>query len=101
MANIFESLKQMSKLKQQASTFQKMLAGKIVEVTSPGKEITLKVNGKMEILALNIDPDILKPDKKQHLEKLLINTWASAQKEVEKVIGTELKSQVGDFNLPF
>ena len=101
MANMFDNLKQLGKLKQQASQFQKMLASKIVEVASSGQEIKLKVNGKMEILSLDINSEILKPEKKQYLEKLLIKTWTSAQKEVEKAIGADIKSQMGNFNLPF
>lgn len=98
MANIFDNLKQMAQLKQQADQFQRLLAGKIVEVSSPGKELRLKVNGKMELLAVEISADCLKPERKDFVEKLFVRTWAQAQREVQKVIGSELKSQMG--NLP-
>ena len=101
MANIFDSLKQLGQLRQQAAKFQKMLASKIVEVSSPDGEVKLKVNGKMELISIEIAPDILKPENKVHLEKLIKKTFSSAQKEVEKVISSELKSQMGSFNLPF
>lgn len=101
MANIFDSLKQLTQLKHQAAKFQKMLASKTVEVSSPSGEVKLKVNGKMELISIEINPDILKPENKIYLEKLIKKTFLSAQKEVEKVIGSELKSQMGSFNLPF
>lgn len=101
MANIFDSLKQLGQLRQQASKFQKMLASKIVEVSSSGGEVKIKVNGKMELISIEINSEILKPENKVYLEKLIKKTFSSAQKEVEKVISSELKSQMGSFNLPF
>ncbi|MCD6408429.1 YbaB/EbfC family nucleoid-associated protein [bacterium] len=101
MANIFDSLKQLGQLRQQAAKFQKMLASKIIEVSSPDGEVKLKVNGKMELISIEIVPDILKPENKVHLERLIKKTFSAAQKEVEKVISSELKSQIGSFNLPF
>ena len=59
----------------------------------------IKVNGKMEILNLEFSPEVLKPEKKEYLERLFIKTWANAQKEVEKLIRKEIKMQLP--NIPF
>ncbi|HDD64734.1 MAG TPA: YbaB/EbfC family DNA-binding protein [Firmicutes bacterium] len=99
MAGIFDTLKQLSELRKQAAQFQKLLLNKIVEVSSPGNEIKIKVNGKMEILNLEFSPEVLKPEKKEYLERLFIKTWANAQKEVEKLIRKEIKMQLP--NIPF
>lgn len=101
MPGIFDNLKQIGQLKHQASQFQKMLAGKVVEVSSPGKEVTIKINGKMELLKVEIAPEVLTPEKKDYLERVLLKVWQEAQKEVEKLIGAELKSQMGSLGLPF
>ena len=97
MANMFDAMKQMGEVLK----FQKMLAAKIVERSSPGKEVTLKVNGKMEMVAIEIAPEMLCPDRKVHLEKLILKIWGEAQKEIEKILMTELKPQMGNLNLPF
>jgi len=99
MANIFDSLKQVAQLRQQAAEFQRILASKIVEAASPAGEVKIKVNGKMELLSIEIDPCVLSPEHKSRVEKLILRTWASAQKEVERVLGAELKAKVG--GLPF
>lgn len=97
MAGIFENLKQLAQLRNQAVQFQKMLESKIVEVSSPNDEIKLKINGKMEILNIEISPEILKPENKEYIEKLLKKTFQSAQKQVEKIISNEIKSKIGSF----
>ena len=97
MANIFDTMKQLGEV----AKFQKMLTAKVVERSSPGKEVTLKVNGKMELVAIEIAPEMLTPAKKVHLEKLILRIWAEAQKEIEKILMTELKPQLGNLKLPF
>ncbi|MFN4226675.1 MAG: YbaB/EbfC family nucleoid-associated protein [Candidatus Ratteibacteria bacterium] len=92
---IFENLKQMAQLKQQASQFQKILESKIVEVSSPGNEIKLKINGKMDILNIEISENLLKPENKSYFEKLIKKTFNEAKSKVEKIIATEIKSQIG------
>ncbi len=94
---IFDNLKQIAQLRQQASQFQRMLESKIVEVSSPNNEIKLKINGKMEILNIEISEDILKPENKSYIEKLIKKTFLNAQKEVEKIIANEFKSAIGSF----
>ncbi|HPP11770.1 MAG TPA: YbaB/EbfC family nucleoid-associated protein [bacterium] len=59
----------------------------------------MKVNGKMELLKVEISPEVLAPEKKVFLENLFLKTWARAQKEVERLVAAELKSQIG--GLPF
>ena len=92
---IFDNLKQLSQLRQQANQFQKLLASKVVEVSSRNDEIKLKINGKMEILNIEIDEKILKPENKNYIEKLIKKTFEEAQKEIEKIIAQEIKSTIG------
>jgi len=92
---IFDNLKQLSQLRQQANQFQKHLASKVVEVSSRNNEIKLKINGKMEILNIEIDEKILKPENKNYIEKLIKKTFEEAQKEIEKIIAQEIKSTIG------
>jgi DNA-binding protein YbaB len=49
----------------------------------------------MELISVDISPDVLKPENKGYLEKLFRNTFASAQKEIEKIISSEMRSTLG------
>jgi DNA-binding protein YbaB len=101
---MFDMLKQAAQIKKQAGQFQKMLASKECSVSSPDGKISMKVNGKMELLAIEISPELLAPEHKTHLEKLLLKTWQVAQKEIEKIIQAEARGLLGDLpigNFPF
>lgn len=102
MVNMFEMLKQAGQLRKQAGRFQKILASKVCQVSSPDGKITIKINGKMELLAVDISQDLLSPENKVKLEKMFLQTWQTAQREIEKFIQEETKNVLGDFgNLPF
>ena len=102
MVNMFEMLKQATQIRKQAGKFQKILESKVCEVSSPDGKIRMKLNGKMELLAIDIAPELLFAENKLKLEKLLLQTWQKAQKEIEKIIQEETKNFLGDFgNLPF
>lgn len=102
MANFFEMLKQAGQIKKQAGRFQKILESKISQVSSPDGKITMKVNGKLELLYIDISPELLSPENKTRLEKSLIATWQKAQKEIEKIIQEETKNILGEMgNFPF
>lgn len=102
MANMFEMLKKAGQLRKQAGHFQKVLESRICEVSSPDRKITIKVNGKMELLYIDISTELLSPANKTVLEKSLLQLWQRAQKEIERIIQEETKNMLGDLgNLPF
>jgi len=101
MAGMFDNLKQLTQLKQQANKFEKLLTSKFFEVSSPRGEVKIKVNGKMELISIDINEEILKPENKSYIEKIIKKTFSQCQKEVEKWMASEVRSQMGSFKLPF
>ncbi|MCM8758375.1 MAG: YbaB/EbfC family nucleoid-associated protein [Candidatus Omnitrophica bacterium] len=102
MTNMFEMLKKAGQLRKQAGQFQKILESRVCEVSSSDGKVKIRVNGKMELLYIDISPELLSPEKKTFLEKTLLQLWQRAQKEIEKVIQEETKNMLGDLgNLPF
>jgi len=97
--NMLDMLKQAGQIKKQASQLQKMMSGKEHEAVSKDGKIKIKINGRMNLIAIEISSDILSPENKDHIERTILNTWANAQKEMERIMQDELKSQFGD--LPF
>jgi DNA-binding protein YbaB len=95
MGSIFDNLKQIGQMRQQAAQIERILRSKTIEVSSPKGEIKMEVNGKMELLNVEIASEVLKPENKSYLERLFRTTFLSAQKEIEKMVSSEMKSQLG------
>ena len=56
-------LKQAQEMQKQIEKVQNQLSDMIIDAESGGGMVTVKVNGKQEVLELVIDPDAIKEDK--------------------------------------
>ena len=97
MVNPLNLLKQVGQLRQQAGVIQKELEDEIVEESCGG--VKLKMNGKMEIINLEIEAHLLSPENKRKLEKELIFCWNKGVKEIQSFISKNLQEKLG-MNLP-
>ena len=65
-------MKQAQEMQKQIENVQNQLSDMIIEAESGGGMVTVKVNGKHEVLELFIEPDAMKEDK-EILEDLIIS----------------------------
>ena len=70
--NMSKMLKQAQEMQKQIEKVQNQLSDMIIDAKSGGGMVTVKVNGKQEVLELVIDPDAIKEDK-EILEDLIIS----------------------------
>ncbi len=94
--SMFSKLNQIKELRSQAKKLQNELAQETVTVENKG--IKMVMDGNQKILSLDIPSELLSPEKKNDLEKYLINTFADAQKKIQGVMYKKMKSS--GFSLP-
>tara|TARA_Y100001936_G_C15689661_1_gene465318 strand:+ start:141 stop:449 length:309 start_codon:yes stop_codon:yes gene_type:complete len=70
-------LKQAKDMQEQIEQAQSQLAELVIEADSGGGMVSVKVNGKQEIIELNIDSDAMSEDKEM-LEDLIISALNKA-----------------------
>ena len=75
--NMSKLLKQAKDMQEQIEQAQSQLAELIIEADSGGGMVSVKVNGKQEIIELNIDSDAMSEDKEM-LEDLIISALNKA-----------------------
>ena len=61
--NMSKLLKQAKDMQEQIEQAQSQLAELVIEADSGGGMVSVKVNGKQEIIELNIDSDAMSEDK--------------------------------------
>jgi DNA-binding YbaB/EbfC family protein len=87
--------KQMQKLQKDMERMQEELAEKEVESSAGGGMVTATVNGRMELVDLKINPEVIDPEDPEMLEDLIIaavneamvNANEMAQSEMSKLTG--------------
>ena len=76
-------MKQAQKMQKQMEGIQSQLAEQIIEVSSGGGAINIKINGQGEFQAFKIDPEFLKEDAEFIEETLLGAVQEAAAKAKE------------------
>ena len=62
--------------------------------------VTVRMNGQMNVLAVNIDPSLMKPEEAEIVEDLVIAALTDAKAKVEAAVQEKTQSMMGDIGLP-
>ncbi|MGL5615930.1 MAG: YbaB/EbfC family nucleoid-associated protein [Sarcina sp.] len=99
MGNMQNLMKQAQQMQKQMQKTQEELESKEYE-GSAGGVVTARVNGKKEILSLNIKPEAVDPDDVEMLEDLILTAINSAMKSVEEETSDKMGKLTGGLNIP-
>lgn len=94
--NINKLMKEAQKMQSELQNKQSDLEKKTFESTVGGGAITLKINGKKEILDLNIQKEVVDPDDVETLVDLIKLVFEDAFSKVDK----ESEENMEGFNIP-
>ena len=98
--NMGNMLKQAQQLQSQMKKIQEELEHKTVEASSGGGMVTVKVNGRQEILSVIIDPEIMKQNDIEMLQSLVMAATNEALKQSQTLAQNEIGKLTGGLNLP-
>ena len=93
--NMGKMAKQVEEMQKKMSRLQEDLKERIVEATSGGGMVTVKVNGAGELVDVKVEPDVLDPDEKGMLEDLIIAAVNEGIKKATKLRETEMQKITG------
>ncbi|MBE7060276.1 MAG: YbaB/EbfC family nucleoid-associated protein [Ruminococcaceae bacterium] len=99
-ANMNNMIKQAQKMQADMMKAQTDLEEKTVETSSGGGMVTVKANGKKEILEINIKPDVVDPDDIEMLQDLVVAAVNDALHQVDSMVQSEMGKITGGLNLP-
>ncbi len=82
MANLF---KQVQKMQEDLSKAQEELSKMTVEGSSGGGMVTVRANGKQEIIGIKIDPEVVNKDDVEMLEDLIVAAINQAMEKASEM----------------
>ena len=98
--NMQAMLRQAQKMQEDMAAKQEELEAREYEVSAGGGAVSLKINGKKQILSLDIAPEIVDPDDIETLSDILVAAVNEAIKRVEETSAAEMEKITGAMNLP-
>jgi DNA-binding YbaB/EbfC family protein len=98
--NMNAMIRQAQQMQEDMTNLQEQLDAKEYEVTAGGGVVTIKINGKKEIMSLDIKPEIVDPDDIETLSDILVAAVNEAIKRVEETNSAEMAKITGNLNMP-
>jgi len=105
MLNPLKLQEMLGQAKQMQEQIQQKLAASVVEASSGGGAVTVKMNGKKEVLKVSIDPAAVSslagpnPDVAM-LEDLVAAAFNEAGRRADEIIKSNVQGMLGGLNLP-
>ncbi len=98
--NMNAMLRQAQKMQEDMATLQEELDAREYDVSAGGGVVAVKINGKKEILAIDIKPEIVDPDDIETLSDILVAAVNEAIKTVEDTNAQEMSKITGSIGMP-
>ena len=98
--NMQAMIRQAQKMQEDMATKQAELDAREYDVSAGGGVVNVKINGKREILAINLEPEIVDPDDIETLSDILVAAVNEAIKRVDDTNNEELGKITGAMNMP-
>ena len=98
--NMNGMMKQVQKMQEEMTELQTELEEREYEVSAGGGMVKVKINGKREILHIDIQPDIVDPDDIETLADVVTAAVNEAIKKVDSTSESEMQKITGGLNIP-
>jgi len=85
----------MSQAKQQYETLQKKMEQTVVEASAGGGTVTVKMDGRKQVLAIAIDPEAIKAGDVEMLQDLVMAAINEAGRKVDEAMKSSLGGMLG------
>jgi hypothetical protein len=89
----------MSQAKQQYESLQKKMQETVVEASSGGGTVTVKMDGRKQVLSLKIDPEAVKAGDIEMLQDLITAAVNEAGRKVDQAMQSTLGGMLGGMGL--
>ncbi|HSQ33292.1 MAG TPA: YbaB/EbfC family nucleoid-associated protein [Peptostreptococcaceae bacterium] len=98
--NMNNLLKQAQKMQEEMQKTQKELESKELEASVGGGAVTVKVNGKKEIIDITIKPEVVDPDDIEMLQDLVLSAVNEALRSIDEMTSSQMSKLTGGMNMP-
>jgi len=90
----------MSKAKQQYESLQKKMQETVVEASSGGGAVAVKMDGRKQVLSLRIDPEAAKAGDVEMLQDLVLAAVNEAGRKVDAQMQSTVGGMLGGLGIP-
>ena len=90
----------LAQAREQAEKLQEKMQQIVVEASSGGGSVTVKMNGQKQLLSVVIEPEVVKSGDIEMLQDLVIAAVNEASRKVDDAMKSSLGGMLGGMGLP-
>ncbi len=98
--NVGNIMKQAQAMQEQLAKIQEQAAAKTVDGTAGGGMVTVTASGAMQVVAMKIDPEVLKSGDTEMLQDLIVAAANDALRKARDMMAEEMKTVTGGLRIP-
>ena len=98
--NMNAMIRQAQKMQEDMAALQEELDAREYDISAGGGVVGVKINGKKEILSIDIQPEIVDPDDIETLSDILVAAVNEAIKRVDDTNSAEMAKITGNMGVP-
>ncbi|MBC8544069.1 YbaB/EbfC family nucleoid-associated protein [Bianquea renquensis] len=98
--NMNNIMKQAQKMQRQMEEMQKELETKTVEATAGGEAVKVVVNGRKEVVEIELKPEVVDPEDIEMLQDLVMAAINEGLRKADEMVNSQMSTITGGLNLP-
>ncbi|MEE9421512.1 MAG: YbaB/EbfC family nucleoid-associated protein [Desulfatiglandaceae bacterium] len=98
--NMGQLMKQAQQFQSKMAKLQEELADQTVEASAGGGMVAVVVNGKQEVLSIQIDPEVIDRDDPEMLQDLIMAAVNDGLSRAKDMMNEEMGKLTKGFNIP-
>jgi nucleoid-associated protein EbfC len=95
-----EIMRQAQEFQQKMSQVQNELADRVVTASVGGGMVSVTVNGKNELISIQIDKEVINPEDQTMLQDLIVSAVNEGIKKAQDMAQTEMQKITGGMKIP-
>ncbi|MBL0713755.1 MAG: YbaB/EbfC family nucleoid-associated protein [Desulfosarcina sp.] len=100
MKGMGNMMKQAQKLQSKMLEMQEALAGRAIEASAGGGMVKVVVNGRQQVVSIEIDREVVDPEDIDMLQDLVLAAVNDALTKSQEMVSAEMGKLTGGLNIP-
>jgi len=95
-----EIMRQAQEFQQKMSQVQNELADRVVTASVGGGMVSVTVNGKNELISIQIEKEVINPEDQAMLQDLIVSAVNEGMKKAQDMAQIEMRKVTGGMKIP-
>jgi nucleoid-associated protein EbfC len=100
LSSMGDLMKQAKVMQERLTNLQEEIGARTVEASAGGGMVTAKVSGKLQVLSISIEPEILNGGDREMLQDLVVAAVNEAIRQAQAMMTEEMSKLTGGLRIP-